>query len=339
MPITKHQMPRIHRFITMMRENRYPNHKKLLAELSMFDIAGMGMKFSQKTLQRDVDFLKVEYNAPIKYDYSKRGYYLENPEWTWSAPADPHEMKAALLGARLAETILPEPLRSSIRRAVDNQLMSNEKGMDEDVSLESLIATITHRSHVDPSIFGTIFSAWEQHRTLRVGYTKIGYNEIRDFTIEPHVLSLFDGCWYIKGKMIKKGDWDCAEWGYPDMLLALPRIKSAEILDSTFETDQRIVKEVAAGKLFNLEEVHNVSLRVEGISASYAKEQFPGKDIKIEDDGTLILHIPAAMKLTLIKWILGEGGNVTVIAPKSLAEEVEAQAANLAKKQIEMLAL
>ncbi len=106
-----------------------------------------------------------------------------------------------------------------------------------------------------------------------------------------------------------------------------------KILESTFETDQRIVKEVSSGNLFNMEEVHNVSLKIEGISACYVKEQFPDNQIMSHEDGTLTLHIPLAIKLTLIKWIIGEGGNVIVLTPKSLAEEVQTQATNVIEKQ------
>jgi predicted DNA-binding transcriptional regulator YafY len=334
MPTTKQPLIRIARLVAMMRENRYPNFPKLLKEMQKLDAAGT-FKLSQKTLQRDVDYLRDEYNAPIKYDYAKKGYYLTNSEWTWECPLlEPEEMKASLLGARLAETILPEPLQGAIRKAVDRQLMNNEKGMDDDVSLESLVGTISNKSHIDSDVFGVVFSAWEQHHTLKVDYTKIGYDEVKNFTIEPHVLTVFEGCWYIKGRMIAKGDWDCEEWGYPDMLLSVSRIKKAELLDTFFETDQRIVKEVANGNLFNMEEVYNASLRVTGISACYVKEQFPSKNITIENDGALILHIPAAIKLTLVKWILGEGGNVIVITPHSLAEDVQQQAQNLAEKQL-----
>ena len=67
--------------------------------------------------------------------------------------------------------------------------------------------------------------------------------------------------------------------------------------------------------------------------------KFPKNDIKESDDGSITLHILVAIKLTLIKWILGEGGNVTVLTPRTLAEEVQTQAANLAKKQSEILLL
>ena len=75
MPTTKQPLIRLARFVAMMRENRYPNYPKLLNEMKKMDVAGT-FKLSQKTLQRDVDYLREEYNAPIKYDYSKKGYYL-----------------------------------------------------------------------------------------------------------------------------------------------------------------------------------------------------------------------------------------------------------------------
>ena len=100
MPTTKQPMIRIARLVAMMRENRYPNYPKRLKEMQKLDTAGT-FKLSQKTLQRDVDYHRDEYDAPIKYDYAKKGYYLTNTEWTWECPLlEPEEMKASLLVAR-----------------------------------------------------------------------------------------------------------------------------------------------------------------------------------------------------------------------------------------------
>ena len=326
MPETKRAMVRMFRLIAMMRENRYPNHTKFLQEMRRLDPAG-AYSISRKTLQRDIEFLKSAYGAPIEYDYVEKGYYLTDPEWTHEClDLEPEEMKAYLLGARVAETILPAPLSGEIREVVDRQLMRNEKGLDEGVTLESFVVRVTSKGTVAPEVFGPIFRAWQAHRALRVLYRKIGYNNDREFTIEPHVLTMFDGCWYVKGKLIAVGDWDCASWGYPDTLLALPRIKRAEMLDTYFETDREMVKEVAEGNLFNLDDVRDVVLKVVGISAEYVREQFPPQDIESNADGSLTLRIPKSIRMTLVKWILGEGGNVTVLSPDSLAEEIAEKA-------------
>ena len=68
-------IPRLTHFVAMLKENRYPNHPALVREMRMLDIAG-AYSITQKTLQRDVAFLRGDYGAPIAYDYQRRGYYL-----------------------------------------------------------------------------------------------------------------------------------------------------------------------------------------------------------------------------------------------------------------------
>ncbi len=109
MPQNKLAMPRIMRLISMMKENRFPNHARLVAEMKKLDPAGT-YQISQKTVQRDILYLKNEFKAPIRYDNEKRGYFLTNPEWTLDVPLlEETDMKAAVLGARLAETLFPSP--------------------------------------------------------------------------------------------------------------------------------------------------------------------------------------------------------------------------------------
>ena len=53
MPQNKLAMPRIMRLISMMKENRFPNHARLVAEMKKLDPAGT-YQISQKTVQRDI---------------------------------------------------------------------------------------------------------------------------------------------------------------------------------------------------------------------------------------------------------------------------------------------
>ena len=76
----KFALPRLMHFISMLKENRYPNHPRLVEEMRKLDLAG-AYNITQKTVQRDVNFLKYEYTAPIAYDFPERGYYLTDPEW------------------------------------------------------------------------------------------------------------------------------------------------------------------------------------------------------------------------------------------------------------------
>ena len=110
--ITK--MTRLVKIVSLLRQNVYPNHKTVQKALCALDIAG-AYNVSQKTIQRDIQHLRDMYAAPIAFDNGKRGYYLTDQTWTFEIPSlDAEEMQAVTLGARLAETIMPDPVSPHI---------------------------------------------------------------------------------------------------------------------------------------------------------------------------------------------------------------------------------
>ena len=67
MAVTKYNIRRLKRLLAMLKENRYPNYPRFLAEMKRQDLAG-AYELSARTLQRDIACLKSEYGAPIAYD-------------------------------------------------------------------------------------------------------------------------------------------------------------------------------------------------------------------------------------------------------------------------------
>lgn len=63
---------RIYRIDREIAAGTFPN-TKTLAEL---------LNVNQRTVNRDLDFLRNEFNAPIVYDYLKRGFRYKKPGWT-----------------------------------------------------------------------------------------------------------------------------------------------------------------------------------------------------------------------------------------------------------------
>lgn len=95
----KFALTRLMHFISMLKENRYPNHPRLVEEMRKLDLAG-AYNVTQKTVQRDVNFLKYEYNAPIEYDFNQRGYFLTDPEWNLDVPASPSSRRSLQKSSR-----------------------------------------------------------------------------------------------------------------------------------------------------------------------------------------------------------------------------------------------
>ena len=324
------KMTRLMKLVAMMRKNQYPNHRTLQRALKMLDTTCM-YSISQKTIQRDVIYLREMYHSPIAFDNGKRGYYLTDPNWRFEVPQlDEEEMRAVTLGARLAETIMPEPVATQIQWAAENLLCNNDSGMDPNAALIALVAQGA-RIPVKPEIFTEVFNAWQTKRGLSVKYQKGMTGEVLQYVLEPHVLSFFDGLWYVKAVIVSQNGEILPERTI--RTLALNRFQFAAVYPGKFEPDRRLIEEVNDGKLFDFPMIDEVVLRFTGYAIPYARENYDPGVVEEQPDGSLLVTVYDAISFKIINLVLNEGGAVQVVSPKELADKVTEQAKKVIKEQ------
>ncbi len=317
------KMTRLLKLVSMLRKNSYPNHTTLEKELRSLDVTGQ-FKISQKTIQRDVLYLQAEYNAPIEFDYRNNGYYLKDPEWKFEVPQLSNvEMQAVTLGARLAETVMPEPVAGKIKQAADMLTSSNATGFDSNAMLISLVAQGA-RIPIPPAIFKEVFEAWQTRQGLEVTYVHGMTGKIVRYVIEPHVLSFYDGLWYVKAIVVSQNGGILPERTI--RTLAVNRFRTAVIYPAPFAPDMRLIREVNEGTLFNFPTLEKVVLLFSGKAIPYARENYDASQVEEQSDGSLLVAVRNAIDFKIVNLVLNEGGDVTVVSPKELAEKVVAQA-------------
>lgn len=315
----KYNIRRIKHLIAMLKENRYPNFPRFVAEMKKMDIAGV-YKLSGRTFLRDIAFLKSEYKAPIEYDYSNKGYYLIIPDWSIDIPfLEDDEMQSAVLGARLAENIMPLPIKNKMRSAVDSLLSVNEKGMDGYTQLLSLVA-LGSKVVINPDVFNVVFQAWQKQQCLQITYEQLS-GDVSVRIIEPHALVFYEGNWYIKAVTRRKNYITVPKNERHSGTFALHRLQNAEICQSKFTHDRKIIDAVNRREIFDFPMVKEIELRL-GIEAyKYIGEQF---DIieEFQDGEYFIVKIAAAPKYKIVNYILDEGGDAKLLSHPELAAEV-----------------
>lgn len=82
MPINKKQLLRFIRMIALLKAGKYPNcasFSKMLREIDVDE--NLNIACTPKTIYRDIKMLKNDFNAPIKFDVSRNGYYLTDTSW------------------------------------------------------------------------------------------------------------------------------------------------------------------------------------------------------------------------------------------------------------------
>lgn len=326
------KMTRLMKLVALLRKNSYPNHRILQSKLRALDATSM-YSVSQKTVQRDVKYLRDVYNAPIAFDNGKRGYYLTDLNWKFEVPQlDEDETKAVTLGARLAETIMPQPIAGEIQSAAETLLCNNLSGLEPNTVLISLVAQGA-RIPVKPEIFREVFEAWQTRRGLTVKYKKGMTGKVLDYLLEPQVLSFYDGLWYLKAVIITQDGETLPEQKPTIRTLALHRFQFAAIYPGSFEPDMRLIEEVNDGKLFNFPTIDEVVLRFTDYAIPYARENYESVLIDEQLDGSLLVTIYDAIDFKIVNLVLNEGGAVQVISPPELAEKVIEQAKRVIEKQ------
>ena len=92
MPIAKKQMLRILRLVDQLKSDRYPNCSSFALLMRRADIdENLNISCTAKTIFRDIQVLKNDFNAPIEFDKYRNGYYLTDMTWNfpggnWSVP-------------------------------------------------------------------------------------------------------------------------------------------------------------------------------------------------------------------------------------------------------------
>ena len=301
----------------MLKENRYPNHQRLLKELSQLDIGGAA-KCSAKTLQRDIAYLKSFYNAPIEYDRSQKGYYLLVPSWSIELSFnDANETQAAVIGARVAENIMPSPVKQEIREAVDSLLSSTSCESDDYAMLEALVTTC-NMQEIPREIFKVVFSAWKGQRIIEITYGNVK-GETNMMLFEPHTLVFHEGNWYSKGMRVDAS-------GRRDVrTLALHRISGASLTPKHFTPDRKLIDAVNDGNVFNLPMVENVRMELSEEAFKFVGEQFPVK-VESKYEGYIIISISSAPRYKIVNYVMAEGGEAKLLSHPELQQEIRSRA-------------
>ena len=317
MPLQKHQLLRVKRISAVLTENRYPNAKTLVEEFKRMDLEEtLNIACVQKTILRDMKLLKEEFNCPLAFDRSRNGYYLEHHGWDFIAPVllDDNEMLAAVIGARIAEAIFPSPLKNQVRAAVDYLLQNNNPDFLDTANIASMNILSGLYARLDPEIFMTVFSAWQQHRCIRISYADYAGNNTRRI-IEPHTLVFYRNSWYTKAFCHRRNE---------ARTFALRRVKHARLLPGDeFEPRAEIINSISPDEFLSFDKIRNVKLAAD----DYARDRLRSSPLQtrqtINADDTV--EIPAVAKEVLFPFILSQEGNVKLLEPAELKTELKSK--------------
>lgn len=280
-------------------------------------------EFSPRTIQRDLEYMIDTLHAPIESDY--RGYrYTEPNFFIKTIPLTEGEAFSVAVLNPLLEQYRNTPLESQLRSVFEKiTTCLPDKITIDTLFLNPKITFIPDRVEIiNTELFKIIFDSMKNCRSLSFEYRPLQKPSFMERTIDPYHAICQRGNWYVIGKCHAKGDIRIFSFG---------RMKNAVITNKKFD----IPRDFKASEYFDSEmgvwlsdkTPLEVELLFDREIATYATNRIWHTDQTLEerDDGSVYLKFKTTQKKELLRFILGQGHTVKVLAPQELVEEVKTE--------------
>lgn len=312
-----------------IKEGAYPNCSMLAGEWEV----------SAKTIQRDIDYLRDELNAPIAYDSLRRGFYYT--EQDFSLPAM-NISESDLFTVCIAQNVLRQyrntPLFQKlssvfekIRDSLPGKTLIDPSWMNERILVFPEPAT-----QVRSDIWDTLAHGIRDNHRVTICHRSPGdkaAGSVTERTVDPYYLVNYKGEWYLSSFCHHRES---------IRTFAVSRITKARVLDESF----KMPADMTAGRMFGdqfgiiwKDKFHKVRIRFSAEIAPYIQERqwHTTQRIREQRDGGLMLEFTTNHINEVKDWILSWGGGATALAPRVLVEKIRLSlkqaAANYPRRQ------
>ena len=302
---TRPMLWRIMEIHKMIKQGDFPNGTDFAKVTEM----------STSTISRDIELMRGDLRAPIKYDNSKLGYYYSEK---WEPPFAISESDwESLLGAKLLlngwkDTPMYERLSETLTAMLHPENVSGTS------ILERFAIAPRQKSIVDRNTWETAKKSLEENKIIEFDYKGKSDSECQHRRVHPYQLVFDDGNIFIYGYSEERDD---------TRLFLFQRITNIFCTDETFELpkDYKFESKCGGGKFGAFASDYMETYRIEfySYSRAYVKACIWADDQKIEDDeerdGTT-LEFSSAQWDRVMSWVMSHKENAKPLAPDWFVE-------------------
>lgn len=315
---------RLERMVAMdaaIRSGAYPT---LQSFIGRFEV-------SERTVRADLAFLRDRLNAPLHYDRARGGYYYADP--TWILPTmfvTEGELLAFFLSVELARRYLGTVFEAPLRRAVEIQARSlpNEVQLDLSQLAQHYTFQAGATASADPALLVALNEAMSERWRVQMTYLTASSGERHQRLIEPYHMHNVRGDWQVIA-------FDHLRQQFRNF--AVSRIEQWEILrGERFSRDPEFspTSYLALGFVAERGDTAvEVVVWFDAYQARYirGRQVHPSQQAEEHTDGSLTLRFQTGALAEVRRWVMSFGTHALVRAPASLAAEIAAEAAALAR--------
>lgn len=293
----------------------YPNAKTL---------AGAWKNVSERTIKRDIQWLRSVRNAPIEYDASRRGYYYAEESFRLpSVWIGAQELFAITLAGEVLRQYRNAPVYETLAGAFDKlgAMLPDRVSVDPGWLDRRIWAINDPVARIDFDVWNAVLMSLRDRRRLRVHYFPGNRKPAKSKDLDPYHLVAFRGDWYLIG-------YDHSESARRSV--ALSQVERSEPGDERFEVPEDFNPAEFVDPRFG---VHHAGA-ARPVSVHFSAELAPHvlrktwhatQKLDRHDDGTVTLRFDATELHQVRAWVLGWGAGCTVTEPAELVAAIRSE--------------
>ncbi len=313
---------------------------------------------TRRTIMRDLETLRDDHGAPIRYVPAQRSLVLDDPGWTLRpVRLTGAELLALALGAQLATEYRGTPIGPAIGRVFDKlrETLNEPVDLDPGALVEHVSFFGGAARPVEEAVWLATAQALRERRRLRLEYRAPGYPQAALAVVEPAHLACRLGDWYLIAWRV-----DGSKPG--ERVYALSRVRTATPLeeraaprrfDRVTDAAQRFGRFIpgvggAAAKPLKVKvrfapRVGAQNPRGGGLGAGGTQTRGPAPRRRLQQglvveqrakrhaDGSATLSLPIPGFDEALAWILRWGSAAEVLGPPELRARVASEARAMAR--------
>jgi predicted DNA-binding transcriptional regulator YafY len=302
-----------------VRSGKYPNTGRLakIAEVN------------PRTIQRDIEYLRDMYGAPLEYSPAHGGYYYtEENFFIKGVPLTEGELFSIALFDQLLDQYRNTPREQALRAIFSKivQCLPDHVSVDAGFLSSQLSFIPDHAGNIDIKVFETIFKALKKKQTIQFEYRSLEQSEYAPRTADPYHAICQRGNWYFIGY--------CHDRQEPRMF-AFSRIRNAGLGKGSFvipaDFDPHIYFDKEMGVWASSRTAKKIELQFEKEIGIYAldRQWHSTQTVRENKDGSVYVSFTTTQIPEVFRWVMGQGHTIKVLGPPDLVDMVKAEAERL----------
>ncbi|HQR44604.1 MAG TPA: WYL domain-containing protein [Thermoanaerobaculia bacterium] len=279
---------------------------------------------STKTVQRFLNQMRTDFDAPIGFDRARKSFVYTNPEYRlpW-LPVEGKDLFAIGVAMKVLQLYEGTPAADDLRQVYKrlSEFMPPEIRVRPSSLMERLYIHPQPIRLVDPRVWQVAADALREKTALEIDYRKPGREPERR-TVEPYCMLLAGSDWLLAARDPEDG---VVKTFYVNRIVTAKETKSRFAIPRDFDAARHFGESIG---IWVGNEHFRFRVRLDKEVAAWSEEVrwHPKQKVTRGPDGSIDLELPAGSLWEARRFVLSFGRHAKALSPPELVADLKGEA-------------